>query len=138
MQEMAVPAAAAEAPSQCEGYEWVRNPVRPWDSALAMRSRWADRIVEVAHGHHWLAGTVAGLGTDRYCTVLPAHMPTSWAADIVWAEALGEVDGCFTATHRRGMPQHVILAADWNVDVDGLATEARCMRSTAHSEFLMR
>lgn len=44
IQEMAVPAAAAEEqPSPCEGYDWVRNPARPWDSCIAMRCRWQPR-----------------------------------------------------------------------------------------------
>lgn len=58
------------------GAHVVAKRKSPWDTNVALRNKWEQRIVVAHCAAHWLLVTVAGVGAEKWISVASAHQPT--------------------------------------------------------------
>lgn len=111
------------------------NEKSSWDTAIAMRAPWEDRIVATSTHMRWVALLFRVEG-EGVASVASVHLPTAWSDDEEWFEALEALDTTLSAWHRDYAADYHIVGGDWNSDwCEG---QEACPRQAAAKEFMVK
>lgn len=100
-----------ESPSWC----WVCNDKAPTDTAIAIRRRWEQNIVDIKCKGKWVG--VLLTKSDGHIALVSALMPTSWDTVESWIKTLASIGEALRHWCAAHSVRETIIGADWNIDL---------------------